>query len=107
MANATTAADAKKRQVAEHFYLDSDGNVVEDIMAAKGIRYVHLASKDTFDYYVKPGTSGMVALALFGARTLATNEASQVRQKEGSGGDQVGGIRERFSLIDTGQWVDR
>jgi hypothetical protein len=45
-------------------------------------------------------------LALFGARTLMTNEASQVKQKNAAA-DPVPAITERFKLIAGGQWVDR
>lgn len=99
--------DNQRKQVAKHFLLDSAGEVVEEETQATGIRYVHIASGQTFDYQLKPGSDAMRMFALMGAKTLATNEASAVRQKEGDTGDQVGAIKERFALIDTGVWVDR
>jgi hypothetical protein len=74
-----------------------------------GNRYVDIASGETFDYQLKPGTDGMRMLALFGARTLMTNEASAERHGPRAGGpkEQMASIRERFALIDTGVWVDR
>lgn len=99
--------DTPRKQVAKHFLLNAAGEVVESETEATGIRYVHIGSGQTFDYQLKPGSDALRMFALMGAKTLATNEASAVRQKEGDSGDQVGAIRERFALIDTGVWVDR
>lgn len=105
--------EVSKRQVAKHSLLNATGEVVEDIKDATGIRYQDIQSGKTFDYQMKPNSAGLLMFALFGARTLATNEASAVRQvakKAGeadNGGDQVEAIRERFEMIDSGEWVDR
>jgi hypothetical protein len=106
MTDTETETTTSKRAVAKHFMLDAAGVVTEDETLAKGIRYTHLATGRTFDYMLKDGPSKDM-LAIFGAKTLATNEASAMRQKEGDNSDQVGAIEERFALIDTGQWVDR
>lgn len=101
-----------KRTVAKHDLLGVDANgqivVVENEEQATGIRYHHLDSGKTFDYIINGITAGTEAamFAVFGAKTLATNEASAVRQKDETG-DQVGAIQDRFSLIATGKWVDR
>lgn len=100
-----TTADSPRKAVAKHYLLDTQGQVTEDEKQATGIRYHHLASGNTFDYQISDAAKMM--LAVFGAKTLATNEASAIRQKEGDDSDQVGAIRERFALLDSGEWVDR
>lgn len=101
--------DVVKRTVAKHYLLDSTGAVVEDEEQATGIRYHHIGTGQTFDYQIAAAQPGSPAtmLAIFGAKTLATNEASAVRQKSGDMGDQVGAITDRFAMIDSGKWVDR
>lgn len=89
-----------KRAKAEHLLLDASGNVVEDMEAAHGIRYVHLATGETLDYI--PQGDSLRMCAVFGAKTLATNEASQARQ---GGDDEILGIRSRFDVLDSGAWV--
>lgn len=96
-----------KRQVAKHSLLGSDGSSVEDMEQATGIRYQDLDSGETFDYQLKANSDALRMLAAFGARTLATNEASAARQKDASGAEQIAAIKERFALIDGGTWVDR
>jgi hypothetical protein len=95
-----------KRQVAKHSLLDSTGVMVEEMEQATGIRYQDIVTGKTFDYQLKQGDA-LRMLALFGARTLATNEASAARQKDADGNEQLAAITERFALIDTGVWVDR
>lgn len=107
MTSTDQETEVTKRAVAKHYLLGADGqSIVEEESQAKGIRYVHIASGRTFDYMLKDGPSKDM-LAIFGAKTLATNEASAMRQKEGDNSDQVGAIEERFALIDSGSWVDR
>jgi hypothetical protein len=53
-------------------------------------------------------------LAIFGAKTLATNESSQIRNNqkikdtpEASPENQMEAVKDRFGLLAKGQWVDR
>lgn len=50
---------------------------------------------------------GIRMLALFGARTLATNTASQIRQKDGDESEQMAAVRDRFDDLMAGTWVER
>jgi phosphoribosylformylglycinamidine (FGAM) synthase PurS component len=110
-----TETEAAKRQVAKHSLLDTQGAVVEDFEDATGVRYQDVETGKTIDFQLKANTDATRMLALFGARTLMTNEASAVRQKEGKSGTgalQVQAIEERLALIfgtdgNGGQWVDR
>jgi hypothetical protein len=105
-----TETDTTKRKVANHILLDASNppNEVDSEELATGFRYHHIASGHSFEWQSgMPAGDMRTMLAIFGAKTLATNEASQVRQKEGDTGDQVGAIRERFALLETGKWVDR
>jgi hypothetical protein len=106
MANGQTTA--KKQQLAEHALIDAQGNEVEDFEKAHGIRYTDKASGASTER--TPGnTDALRMFAVFGMRTLATNQASAARQADenASGQDQIDAIDERFDLIDTGTWVDR
>lgn len=111
----TGAADGDseplKRAVAKHELLDASGNVVENEEEATGIRYTLLANNQAFDFQ-----SGMTAgerntmLALFGAKTLCTNESSAMRNSTKGAAtpdEQIDAVRERFALIETGKWIDR
>lgn len=108
--NIQVETEPEKRQIAKHSLLDSSGSSVEEMEQGTGIRYLDIASGETFDYQLKSNSDGLRMLALFGARTLATNVASGIRNAAGGGGDskeQLDAIRDRFTLIDTGVWVDR
>jgi len=103
-----TVETTTRKQVAKHYLLDGSGNVVEDEGSATGIRYVQLSTNETFDYQVSE--TAKLMLAVFGAKTLATNEASQVRNNPKGGGsdtEQMAAIRDRFTKLDAGEWVDR
>jgi hypothetical protein len=108
MTNVETETNVTKKAVAKHFLLNAAGEVVENETEATGIRYQQLSTGDTFDYQISDAAKTM--LAVFGAKTLATNESSQVRNNpKGAGGDaeQMEAIRNRFALLDQGEWVDR
>lgn len=101
------AAESTKRAVAKHALLAADGAVVEEFEDAHGIRYTDLSSGITYDFVPK-NPNAIRMLAVFGARTLATNEASAARQKEGTSQDQIDAITERFSNMENNNvWVDR
>jgi len=102
--NTQVDTEVSERRVAKHSLLNKQGEAVEDFEEATGIRYQDIASGVTFDYQLKGDSDALRMLALFGARTLATNEASAARQKDG---DQIEAIKARFALIDSGTWVDR
>jgi hypothetical protein len=108
MSNVDEDTQVVKKQVAKHSLLDEQGNVVENETEATGIRYTQVATGDTFDYQITEAAKMM--LAVFGAKTLATNEASQVRNNPKGGGsnsEQMEAIKNRFALLDQGEWVDR
>lgn len=106
----TNAADSK-RKVADHFLLDSAGNVTKRMEEAVGIRYVSVDAPDKpFEFKFDNATPGsaLVMLALFGAKTKATNEASRVRNGEGGGADeQLGAIEEVFEQLSKGVWREK
>ena len=111
----TTTVDEEpaQRKVASHTLIDASGVKLPDDQGeeqAWGIRYTLLANNQSFDYiYGKSGDMDRM-LACFGAKTLATNETSQVRHNpkgEGSPDEQIAAVRERFAGLSTGVWVDR
>lgn len=100
----------KRTQVARHTYLDGEGNVTKDIHAATGISYEDVESGETFTFQIPGGSAGnaITMLAVFGAKTKATNEASQIRQQLRAGEtpaqSQVDAIKEAFGKIAEGIW---
>lgn len=109
---ADTETTVVKRKVANHAYLDAAGAVVEDEKEATGIRYTLLALPDQpFEWQSGLGAGeSNTMLAVFGAKTLATNETSAARNNtkgEASPMEQITAVRERFALVASGEWVDR
>lgn len=100
-----------KRKTAKHELLNAAGEVVEDEESADGIRYTLIALPDQpFSYTFGKDAQTDKFLAIFGAKTLATNESSAVRNNpkgEGSAQEQIDAVNERFALLATGKWVDR
>lgn len=102
-----------KRKVAKHDLLSADGNVLPDDQGeeqAHGMRYTLLANNATHDYVFGKNQDMDRMLAVFGAKTLATNETSQARNNPKGAGDadeQINAVRERFALLASGTWVDR
>lgn len=100
-----------RKQVAKHELLDSAGNLVEEEELATGIRYTLIANNQSFDFQssMEPGKRETM-LVVFGAKTLATNETSALRNSTKGAAtpdEQIDAVRERFALLETGKWVDR
>lgn len=100
-------AAAPKRGKADHGYV-ANGQPVDKIELATGISYKNLATGRTFVYEVG-GAAGnpTTMLAIFGAKTLATNTASAVRNAKDDPGtpeDEDAAIAERFGDIKQGDW---
>jgi len=101
-----------RKPVAEHEYLDAAGNVVDDEESAQGYRYKLLENGETFAWqYAEATEDEKRLLALFGAKTLATNESSAKRNSvkgAKSADEQIEAVRVRFNRIrNEGVWVDR
>lgn len=104
------AADKKRDSVAKHELIATAGGEHVAINEAVGIRYIDKASGEKFEYIIPGAQAGtpLTMLALFGAKTKATNEASRVRN--GDGGDttaQLEAIDEVFANIDKGVWREK
>jgi hypothetical protein len=92
----------KIERVAKHELLDANGDVTSKWEEAAGIRYTDLASGLVFQQMVADlRPQALNALACFGMRTLATNEASAARNggRDATGAEQVAAIEERFAGI--------
>jgi hypothetical protein len=112
MTDVSTAAD-KRTAKAKHEFIDQNGNVVDGIEAAVGIRYTDLTSGKGFDYKIvdaKPGSS-LTMLAIFGAKTKATNETSRVRNGKNGGVsnpiEELEALDEVFESITNGVWREK
>lgn len=104
------AAETKRQSVALHELIAEAGGEHVDITKAIGIRYKDKASGEIFEYLIPGAVAGqpITLLALFGAKTKATNEASKVRN--GEGGDttaQFEAIDEVFANISNGVWREK
>jgi len=107
---AETPATEKRAAVAKHELIHTAGGEHVAITEATGIRYTDKATGQVFEYMIPGATAGspITLLALFGAKTKATNEASRVRN--GDGGDitaQMEAIDEVFANIDKGVWREK
>ena len=107
---APVAADKTREAVAKHELIAVAGGPHVAITEATGIRYTDRKSGQAFEYLLKdakPGTA-LTMLALFGAKTKATNEASRVRNGDGGGTDeQMEAIDEVFANLDKGIWREK
>ena len=106
--------DEKREKVASHEFIDANGVEVEETETATGYRYTLVARpSDPFVWqWEKANDAERRMLALFGAKTLATNETSQIRNAKKNKGldttdEQLLALRDRFKMVNEGQWVDR
>lgn len=90
---------AKRERVAKHEWIDASGAVVDDIEKAVGGRYTDVASGLSTDFRPNMTKPGALWAALFGMRTLSTNEASAVRQADGTAQEEIDAINERFAKM--------
>lgn len=108
-----TAADKVERK-AKHELLDASGAVTSDITTAIGIRYTDLSgTQKPFEYNIPDAKAGspLTMLALFGAKTKATNETSRVRNGKNGGvsnpTEEMEALDEVFESITNGVWRDK
>jgi hypothetical protein len=111
MTDTTNATAVDKREaVAKHELIAAKGGEHVSIDTAVGIRYTDKASGQVFEYLIPDAKAGspLTMLALFGAKTKATNETSRVRN--GAGGDttaQMEALDEVFESITNGVWREK
>jgi hypothetical protein len=112
-----STTETTKVKIAEHEYIGADGSIVDDEESAQGYRYTLLANGENFVWNSADATADELRLlALFGTKTLATNEISQVRNNPKNkairdtkdlADEAIAAVKARFDLIRSGQWVDR
>src|SRR5262245_49082790 len=107
---AAAAQKPKRDRVAQHDWLDKDGNVVEDEESAFGYRYTINGVAEPFEWYIeKASEDARRMLALFGVKTLSTNESSGVRNSDKYSGnveDTMAAVLARFANIEEGKWTE-
>lgn len=108
--NEAEATGKTKTGVAKHELIAAPQGEHVAITEATGIRYTDKASGQVFEFMIPNAVAGspQTMLALFGAKTKATNEASRVRN--GDGGDvtaQMEAIDEVFANIANGVWREK
>lgn len=105
-----TLAKPKRETIATHEYIDANGAVQERIEDATGIKYTDKATGKSFVYQIPDAVAGEVStmLAIFGAKTKATNSASAARQARDRDAtftqDDIDYVSSVFADIQTGQW---
>lgn len=102
--------ETKRVSVAKHELIAVAGGEHVAINEATGIRYTDRESGQKFEYLIPGAKAGdaLTMLAIFGAKTKATNEASRVRN--GAGGDSVAqfeALDEVFDNITNGVWREK
>jgi len=110
---AAPIADDKRAAVAKHELIAAAGGDHTDIGSAIGIRYTDKATNQKFEYIIpgaQPG-SPLTMLALFGAKTKATNETSRVRNGKNGGvsnpQEELEALDEVFESITNGVWREK
>jgi hypothetical protein len=109
-APAAPAPAPKRAQIATHEFIDATGAVQETIELATGIKYTDKATGESFVYQIPDAVAGspLTMLAVFGAKTKATNSASAARQARDRDATfsqtDVEYVNAVFADIVTGQW---
>lgn len=111
--NAASANDKVERK-AKHELIGVAGGGPVDITFATGIRYTDLSgATQPFEYIIPGADAGtpLTMLALFGAKTKATNETSRVRNGKNGGVsnpiEEMEALDEVFESITNGVWRDK
>lgn len=110
MTNAETVTETERKAVAKHELIAAAGGEHTSMDKAIGIRYTDKASNDVFEFLIPDAVAGspQTMLALFGAKTKATNEASRIRNGEkGDSQAQLEAIDEIFQNIAKGVWREK
>jgi hypothetical protein len=102
-----------KKGVAIHELLAADGSVTKRMEEAVGIRYTLRDLPDSpFTFNIPGAQAGSAAtmLAIFGAKTKATNEASRIRNaatNPGGADEQLSAVDEVFEQLEKGVWREK
>lgn len=111
--NAAETDESTKARRANHEYLGTGGNVVDDEEEAYGYRYTLIGSPEAFEWHWEQASEATRRmLAIFGAKTLSTNTASGLRNNQKKSDEdktpeaQMAAVKQRFELLSNGQWVD-
>lgn len=110
----TNAADKIIERKAKHELIAGPGGEHCSIDTAVGIRYTDLSgTTQPFEYIIPDAKAGspLTMLALFGAKTKATNETSRVRNGKNGGVsnpiEEMEALDEVFESITNGVWRDK
>jgi hypothetical protein len=114
MTDTTVNAGDKVERKAKHELIAKAGGEHCSIDMAVGIRYTDLSgTTQPFEYIIPEAKAGtpLAMLALFGAKTKATNETSRVRNGKNGGVsnpiEEMEALDEVFESITNGVWRDK
>lgn len=111
--NTAPATDDKRAAVAKHELIAVKGGEHVSIDTATGIRYTDRSTNQVFEYLIPDAKAGspLTMLALFGAKTKATNETSRVRNGKNGGvsnpAEELEALDEVFESITNGVWREK
>lgn len=113
MTNVDQNPKEERDRVATHEWLDKEGNVLDsrDPTDAYGYRFTLEGVDKPLEFIADPANEfALRTLALFGAKTKATNEASGVRNGKQKGTPEAGpqfqmeAVQEFFTRLMSGEW---
>jgi hypothetical protein len=113
IAEVETDENGRKRAISKQEYLDDNGKVVKDVDECRAVRYTLLGNGASFTWKEAEATPTEISnLAKFGAKTLMTNEISQVRNSPKNKNntdpaildEAMTAMIERFAGIREGDW---
>lgn len=106
---ATNETETSKRALAKHEYFTINGGDTDDETEAHGYRYTHLRTGGSVErMWSDLNADAQRMFGIFGMKTLASNEASQVKQAGGAEVNPAPAIEARFNLLQNERkWVDR
>jgi len=113
MTDTTTNETTSRTAVAKHELIAAKGGEHVSIDTAVGIRYTDRSTNQTFEYLIPDAKAGtpLTMLALFGAKTKATNETSRVRNGKNGGVsnpvEEMEALDEVFGSISDGVWREK
>jgi hypothetical protein len=113
MTDTTTNETTSRTAVAKHELIAVKGGEHVSIDTAVGIRYTDRSTNQTFEYLIPDAKAGtpLTMLALFGAKTKATNETSRVRNGKNGGVsnpvEEMEALDEVFGSISDGVWREK
>ena len=100
--------EVQRKAIAKREWLGSDGAPVDDESNGVAARYTFLEDGKSYTFTPTTDDARTRMLSIFGALTLMGNVTNTWKGEKNDRADSpIDAIAERFSLMETGQWIDR